>query len=79
MPKTAKKKALKPRSKKKAEPVAAAEVPVAAADRGYVIGSTVSHPMFGDGAVTAVDDDKLLIKFRDGRVKLILATFVKPR
>jgi hypothetical protein len=75
MPQTAKKKALK----KKAEPAIAAEAPVATAGHGYVMGSRVSHPMFGDGAVTAVDGDKLLIKFKDGRVKLIIATFVKPR
>ena len=79
MPQTAKKKAPKPRSKKKAEPATATEVPVATAGHGYVIGSRVTHPMFGDGAVTAVDGDKLLIKFKDGRVKLIIATFVKPR
>jgi hypothetical protein len=35
--------------------------------------------MFGDGVVTAVDGDKLLIKFKGNRVKLIVAAFVKPR
>ena len=79
MPQTAKKKALKPSSKKKAEPATAAEAPVATAGHGYVMGSRVSHPLFRDGVVTAVDGDKLLIKFKDGRVKLIIATFVKPR
>jgi hypothetical protein len=79
MPQTAKKKALKPHSKKKAEPARATEAPVATAGHSYVMGSRVSHPMFGDGAVTAVDGDRLLIKFKDGRVKLIVATFVKPR
>lgn len=79
MPKTAKKKALKPRSKKKAEPAPAAEVPVVTDDHGYVIGSRVSHRMFGDGTVTAVDGDKLLIKFKDGRVKQIVDYYVKHR
>jgi DNA helicase II / ATP-dependent DNA helicase PcrA len=79
MPKTAKKKALKPRSKKKAAPIAAAEVSVATAGHGYVIGSRVSHRMFGDGTVTAIDGDKLLIKFKDGRVKQIVDYYVKHR
>jgi hypothetical protein len=72
-------KKLKSRSNK-VEPVATVElVPIATVGHGYVDGSKVSHPMFGDGAVTAVDGDKLLIKFKDGRVKLIVAAFVKPR
>ena len=35
--------------------------------------------MFGDGTVTAVDGDKLLIKFKDGRVKQIVDYYVKHR
>jgi hypothetical protein len=78
MPQIAKKK-LKSRSNK-LEPVATVElVPIATAGHGYADGSKISHPMFGDGTVTAVDGDKLLIKFKDGRVKLIVAAFVKPR
>jgi hypothetical protein len=35
--------------------------------------------MFGDGTVTAVDLERLMIKFKGGREKLIVAAFVKPR
>lgn len=65
---------------KKAEPIAALEpAPHAVPGHGYVVGRRVSHPMFGDGTVTAVEGDRLTIRFKGGRVKLIVAAFVKPR
>ena len=65
--------------KEKSGAATAAEVPVATGGHGYVIGSRVSHPIFGDGTVTAVDGNKLLIKFKDGRVKQIVDYYVKHR
>ena len=53
--------------------------PSATQTADYTVGDEVTHPLFGDGTVTAVDDQKLTIKFTDGRVKLILETFVKRR
>ena len=35
----------------------------------YTTRAAVSHPQFGHGIVTAIDGDKLTIKFADGRVK----------
>ena len=46
---------------------------------GYAIGDPISHPQFGDGAVTAIDGEKLTIQFADGRVKQILDYYVKRR
>jgi hypothetical protein len=45
----------------------------------YSTGTAVSHPQFGHGVVTAIDGDKLTIKFADGRVKQIIDYYVKPR
>jgi hypothetical protein len=46
---------------------------------GYVAGDLVSHPLFGDGAVTAIDDDKLTIDFVDRGVKQIVHDYVERR
>jgi hypothetical protein len=46
---------------------------------GYAVGDLVSHTMFGDGTVAAVEADKLTIKFKDGRVKQIVDSYVKRR
>ena len=46
---------------------------------GYVIGDRVSHPKFGDGVVTAIEVDKLTIKFANRRVKQILDYYVRRR
>jgi len=74
-----KNKSPKPPSKK-VEPAASPEDAIAAtAGHGFKVGSNVSHPMFGDGTVTAVDLERLMIKFKGGREKLIVAAFVKPR
>jgi hypothetical protein len=88
MPRTTakKKKPTKPLSKK-AKPAASAadkqaqpeaERPVVEMT-GYAAGDRVSHPQFGDGTVTAIEADKLTIKFEDGRVKQIVDCYVKRR
>jgi hypothetical protein len=83
---TAKKQTTKPRPKR-AKPVATAvdkqaqpeaERPAMKAT-GYAAGERVSHPLFGEGTVTAVDGDKLTIEFKDGRVKQIVDYYVKRR
>jgi hypothetical protein len=55
-----------------------AEHPAAKAT-GYAAGDLVFHPMFGDGTVTAVDANKLTIRFEGGRERHIVDTFVKRR
>jgi len=45
----------------------------------YTTGDAVSHPLFGDGIVTAIDGDRVTIKFADGRVKQIRDDYVKHR
>ena len=83
---TAKKPPTKPRPKKaKAAASAAnkqakpeAERPAVTAT-GYAAGELVSHPMFGHGTVTAVEADKLTIKFADGQVKQIVDYYVNRR
>src|SRR5690242_17790018 len=34
----------------------------------FVVGSKITHPMFGDGTVSEVDSDKLTIHFAHGRL-----------
>ena len=46
---------------------------------GYAIGDRVSHQKFGDGVVTALDGEKLTIRFADGRTKQIIDYYVKHR
>jgi len=80
MPRTTSKKA--PKARKPAAP--ATEEPrsdpvLTASTAGYEVGSKVTHPMFGDGTVTAFDANKLTIEFGDGRVKQILDAYVKRR
>jgi hypothetical protein len=43
----------------------------------FAIGDPVSHPQFGDGSVTAVDDGTLTIAFVDHQVRNILDYYVK--
>jgi len=45
----------------------------------FALGHLVSHPMFGDGTVTAIDADKLTIEFHGNVVKQIIDYYVKPR
>ena len=70
-----------PRPKKARAAVAGADKPEGppAVAGAYAIGTLVTHPMFGDGTVTAVAADKLTISFKDGRVKQILDAYVKHR
>jgi hypothetical protein len=80
MPRTTAKKPAKTPSPKDAKPAATAtdEQAPSEAERpsvkaiGYAPGDLVSHPMLGDGTVTAVDANKLNIKLTDGRVKQIV-------
>ena len=87
MPRTTAKKPLKKPRSKNAKPAATAadeqahpqeERPSLKAT-GYAVDDLVSHPMFGDGTVTAVEPDKLTIEFKDGRVKQIVDSYVKRR
>jgi hypothetical protein len=43
----------------------------------FAIGDLVSHPQFGDGSVTAIDDGKLTIAFVDHQVRNILDYYVR--
>jgi hypothetical protein len=87
MPRTPAKKPLKKPRSKNAKPAATAadeqahpeeELPSGKAT-GYAVSDLVSHPMFGDGTVTAVEAGKLTIEFKDGRVKQIVDYYVKRR
>jgi len=80
---TAKKPPMKLRPKK-AKPVVSAgkQAPPqtgrpAVKTTGYVVGARVSHPKFGDGTVTAVDADKLTIRFKGGRERQSVDAFVR--
>jgi hypothetical protein len=46
---------------------------------GHAIGDRVSHQKFGDGVVTALDGEKLTIRFADGRTRQIIDYYVKHR
>ena len=87
MPRTTAKKPLKKSRSRNAKPAATAadeqahpqeERPSGEAT-GYAVGDLVSHPMFGDGTVTAVEAGKLTIAFKDGRVKQVVDYYVKRR
>jgi hypothetical protein len=45
----------------------------------YAIGDHISHPMFGDGTVTAIHADKLTIEFPDSVTKQIVDGYVEHR
>ena len=60
---------------KAAEPARAPVVKVSQ----YTIGDEITHPMFGEGTVTAIEADKLSIEFADGVTKQIVDYYVKPR
>ena len=45
----------------------------------FTVRDRVSHPMFGDGTVTAVDGDTLTIRFADNVVKQIMDSYVNPQ
>jgi hypothetical protein len=87
------KKPAKPRTKSTSAPSAAAgkktasqtvtsrPAPAASAINvsKYAVGDLISHPMFGNGTVAAVDDAKLTIKFAGDTVKQIVDSYVRPR
>jgi hypothetical protein len=70
-------KKVKPAAKVAALPPPAEPIPAKTSD--HVAGNRVTHPLFGDGTVTAVEGDKLTINFKDGRVKQIVDYYVKRR
>jgi hypothetical protein len=76
MPRASALKAIAPRRTAEVS-AAAAPAPIAHQSK-YAVGDQVSHPMFGDGIVTAIDVDKLTIEFRNKVTKLILADYVRP-
>lgn len=45
----------------------------------YTVGDHVSHPMFGDGTVTAIDQNKLTVEFPESVTKQIIDGYVKHR
>jgi hypothetical protein len=45
----------------------------------YAVGDLISHPVFGDGAVAAIDQKVLTIEFPEGVTKQILEGYVKRR
>jgi hypothetical protein len=45
----------------------------------YTVGDQISHPMFGDGTVTAIHTNKLTIEFPDSVIKQIIDDFVTRR
>ena len=57
-------------------PAAAPQQSTAIVSR-FEVGVIVIHPMFGEGTVTAVDEHKLTIHFRQGRAREILDAYVK--
>jgi hypothetical protein len=42
----------------------------------FSIGDRVHHPMFGDGKIEGIEDDKLTIKFEGNVTKVIRKDFV---
>ena len=85
------KKSTKPRSKRTSQNNATAAVKTMAntseaspastpfKESKYAIGDLISHPMFGDGTVAAIDANTLSIEFKGNVVKQILDSYVKPR
>jgi hypothetical protein len=53
--------------------------PAAAYVSGYAVGDQISHPIFGDGTVTAIDQNKLTIEFPGNVTKQIIDGYVKHR
>ena len=72
--------AKKPTKKRapRASALKATEAVVATYASKYTVGDHISHPMFGDGTVTAIDTNKLTIEFPDA-TKQIIDDFVKHR
>ena len=45
----------------------------------YAVGDGISHPMFGNGTVTAIDENKLTIEFPESVTKQIIDGYVRHR
>lgn len=45
----------------------------------YTVGDHISHPMFGHGTVTAIDERKLTIEFPESVTKQIIDAYVTHR
>ena len=45
----------------------------------FTVGDRISHPMFGDGTVTAADGNTLTITFADSVVKQIIDGYVNRK
>jgi hypothetical protein len=60
-------------------PPARQETEIAPAGSDYAIGEGITHAQFGDVLVTAIDGEKLTIKFSDGRTKVIVDYYAKHR
>ena len=73
-PRTVALKSTAPRKTKKSETPTTAPVTTHPTSK-FPVGDRVSHPMFGDGRVTAVDGNTLTIRFADS-VKQILDGYV---
>jgi hypothetical protein len=62
------------RVKPKAQPAAIAPIPYVSP---FAIGNHISHPQFGEGTVTEIDDAKLTIDFASRGTKQIIDYYVK--
>jgi len=67
-------------SRKTAKPKTLVHGPVTVAYASkYTAGDHISHPMFGHGTVTAIDENKLTIEFRESVTKQIIDSYVTHR
>ena len=73
---TAAAKTAKPAKAASKKKVAAAPPPPVVHVSAYSVGNKVTHPVFGDGKVTAIDRDQLSIQFANSE-KVVLESFVK--
>jgi hypothetical protein len=62
------------RVKSKAQPAVTAPIPYVSP---FAIGDHISHPQFGEGTVTEIDDAKLSIDFASRGTKQIIDYYVK--
>jgi hypothetical protein len=71
---------VKPKTKSKKAPPAdddnAEPTPSVASTSAFSIGDAVHHPMFGDGKVEGIEDNKLTIAFEGQVTKVIREDFV---
>lgn len=70
---------VKPKTKPKKTPPAhndAGSTPSVVPTSAFSIGDAVHHPMFGDGKIEGIEDDKLTIAFEGQVTKVIRQDFV---